>query len=100
MRAKKRIGLLKPYENPTYINVLIRNREIPVKITLLNEKGIIFTVEFILENKMYKREFERITQIDKIYSSDDIEFNDLDMDQFSKAKIASCLNEILDFHFS
>jgi hypothetical protein len=100
MRSIKKNSLFKPFENPTFVYVVIGDREIPVKITLLKDQGLRFTIEFIVGKRMFKQELKMITEINKIYALDDIQVPDLEMDQFSKAKIAACLNEILDFHFS
>ncbi len=99
-KNKNKHDSFKPFENPSYTVIHIQNREIIVKITLNDFEGLSFSVEFTFEKKVFKKEFEKISSKEKIYDFDEIEFNGLDLHQIDKAKIAHCLNAMLDFHFS
>ena len=90
----------KPYLNPTYCSIHIDNWEVLIKIFLQEDKdGLRFILDFNHNIKVVKKEFELIKSKEINYSSEDVSFKDIQLNQIDKNKIADCLNKILDNRF-
>jgi hypothetical protein len=100
MKRKSNQEIFKCYENPSFLIINIQNSEIVVKITFDEVEGLRFIIEFTYGNKPLKKILEKISTQGKIYNSDEIEFEGIELLPIDKEKIAHCLNEILDFNFS
>ncbi len=92
--------IFKCYENPSFINIHIQNRETLVKIAYADGKGLKFYIEFTFNGKSFKKVLGKISTKEKTFNSDEIEFEGIELHPLDKDKIAHCLNEILDFYFS
>jgi hypothetical protein len=100
MKRKSKKEIFKCYENTSFLIIHIQNRETVVKITFDKEKGLRFIIEFTYDNKPFKTILEKLSTEWKIFSSDEIELEGIELHPIDKENIAHCLNEILDKHFN
>ena len=97
---KNDIEIFKYFENPSFLNIYIKNRKVLVKISYKNSDSLQFIIEFNFNDKFHKQVLEKITTKEKYYNSDEIEIDGIELDQKERERIATSLNEILHFIFS
>lgn len=90
----------KSYDNPAFESIHIQNRETLVKIAYDDLEGLSFSLEFSFNGTHFTKVLDKISNKEKSFSPDEINFDGIELYQIDKEKIAHSLNEILDYYFS
>ena len=97
MKRKNYKDIFRAYENPAFEYLNIKNQDVKVKIYWNN--GFAFKIEFIFENKSYKKEFAPIKSKEYIFGGDEINFDEIELSEIDKNRLADRLTDILNYHF-
>lgn len=90
----------KSHDKTSFVSIHIKEIETPVKVTCDYREGLIFMIEFNFNGKHFTQVFEKISNKEKTFNSDEISFIEMELHPIDKEKIAHCLNQKLDLYFS
>jgi hypothetical protein len=79
----------------SFLSIHLNNIPVQVKITADFEESISFTVEFKYNGQIFKSLYKPLS-VDKLYFSDEISFDGIELLPIDKSKIASELNNKLN----
>lgn len=90
--------MFNPYENPAYEVIHINNKKTEIRI--YRKEGTIFEIRFTYNEKWYCQKLGPISNKEFLFSEKDIHFENLEIIQVDKIKIATRLNEIVDIEYN